>query len=481
MNREEIEKKCKELLDTEETILRYHNMQRRSLPNLEAAKTRVSEAKKLRMIGIIMLAVVAALFLFVRPMLADYKAAMEAQHGFALSPSVFQFLLWAAILLIGVWGVVFALTTPDAKDVNAPKTMKENQKYNEDLDSGEAALMADWRNQAEELNRLAGTEFGAENPKYFFQVPFDVKQDFRSLRSGMEYYSDSFGQYGLGNSLVAGPLLVHDPGMPGLLQNHLRMSGFYTSKICKQKEALSVLENSSYVTIYKDQDYLNAHKNENCRLLCIYDTLFMPVENRGFFKLKAMKLEELTKALSHTWSEAQKYMASGIGVYDPYLSCRKSEVKDTRDESTEKYVNTLKYDDIYEINRGEGGEFSLYNAATCHFIEKGFCVMDKDFKKVLYIALTDTYVHISKIAFNLTKYDEDSWGDYHGWVCGAGVEDKMCKPDKASTMDFLAKHLNQEFAYFDPLMERPAGLTAEQYRYWIVSWYRGYQRQHTNA
>lgn len=481
MNREELEKRCKELLDTEETIRRYHNMQRKSLPDLEAAKSRVAAAKKTRMIGIIMLAAALALFLFVRPMLADYKAAMDAQYGFALSPSVFQFLMWVAILLLGLWGVALALTTPDRKDVNAPKTMQENQKYNEDLDNGEAALMADWKNQAEELNRMAGTEFGAENPRYFFQIPFDVKQDLRSLRKGMEYYSDSFGQYSLGCALTAGPVFVHNPGLTGLYQNYLRFDGFYSSKICKQKEALSVLENSNYVTIYKDQDYLNAHKNENCRLICIYDTFSMPVKDQAFFKMKDMKIEEVTKALSHTFSEAQKFMASGISAYDPHLSCRKSEVEDVRDEAAEKYAGTLNYEDVYKVKHGEGGEYAMYNAVTCHFLEKGFCVMDKDFKRVLCIALTDANVYIPEIAFNLSQYEEKSWSGYHGWVCGAGVGDKKCKPDKASTMDFLARYLNQEFAYFDPLMECPAGLTAEQYRYWIVSWYRGYQRQHKNA
>ena len=189
MENEKLQKLSLELLELEERWKQLMATKERELPDLKEAKKRIADAKKDRRTGFILAVVVVLLFVIVRPMLSKYKAAVLAESGSALMPWVFIILLWVVMFGLAFFALGFVLMKADEKDLKASETYEANKQYNEKLaaDRAEAAKLHE--KKVKELNDLAGTKLGDDEPEYFFQVPFDRNRTYQDLKDGIEFYT----------------------------------------------------------------------------------------------------------------------------------------------------------------------------------------------------------------------------------------------------------------------------------------------------
>lgn len=471
MDKEKLKKLSLELLKNEDQLKTVRNFKKQPLPDVEAAKKRVEGVKRDKKIGLILIVIAVALFIVVRPMIKAYKAAMTAEYGFSLSPTVFSLLFWLVFLALLFFGVVYVLSSPQKEDLDAEEIYKKNKQINDDNKVLEEGLQKYHEQLVEELNKMAGTSLGDPSPRYFFQIPFEPDKTYESYRQGTEFYSQAFNSLVTGNTFIGGPALLHKRTP----YRNVRFDGFYPSKKCKISEALAVLERGGYVPVYKEMEYLQEHQEEECYLCGIWDEQSMPVPDQKFFKMRELELEDCIHGLSASLTKAGQFLASGLSDYEPYIKAEGSTVVDTREQIAVKRTENYHYNDVVEIEKGSG-PFRLENAKTTTILEKAYMIMDKEYKRILFIGLGNHRVPMGTIAFNCSYYEEEDWERYHGWVCGIGQYDGTVRPDKASTIQYICNYQYHRLKYFDPLMECPEGLTPGLYRFWISGWYSAVQK-----
>lgn len=461
-----------ELLELEERWRKLLQTKEKSLPDVAAAKKRIAQAKVGRVLCIICAVIVLALFFVGRPRVAAYREAMMAEYGFSMMPTVVKLLLWLGIIVFAVCALYFfAHSIPDKSDVNVQETYAASKKFNDQLAEDRQSVQKEHKELVEKLNQMAGTRLGDENPRYFFQIPFDPDKTWESYKAGMEFYSEAFMKTDLvepfGYTRIGTAPVIHKPKD----RRYLHFDGFYSLKNCTVSEALSLLEKEKYTILFQDEKYLREHPDDEVWLQCIWDTESRPVENQGYFKFREMELSDFLPDMTEKWTELEQFMGSGIPEYEPYVHVEKSSVKDVRAEYFHQKINPGMYGDVVDIKEGSG-PFRLVNAKKTHFMQKGYLMFHDGDSRILYAALTDHPVYISRIDFNCSIYEWNKWSRFHGWIAGGSVSDRRVMPDKASTIEYLCNELNEYMPDFDAAAERPEGLTDGQYRLWAMDWYR---------